>query len=103
MSFFPCALRSLLPGLALICIQASSMAAQDLEPRAYSLSPVGTTFAGVAFGRSSGDVAFDPTLPITNAKATLYSPALGVGQTFAVFGRQALFTASLPYAWGTAT
>jgi Putative MetA-pathway of phenol degradation len=79
------------------------MAAQDLEPRAYSISPVGTTFAGVGFGRSSGDIAFDPTLPITNAKATLYSPALGVGQTFAVIGRQALFTASLPYAWGTAT
>jgi Putative MetA-pathway of phenol degradation len=77
--------------------------AQDLEPRAYSASPVGTSFAGVGFGRSSGDISFDPTVPITNAHATLYSPALGLGQTFGVFGRQALFTAALPYAWGTAS
>lgn len=78
-------------------------AAQDLEPRAYSASPVATSFAGVAFGRSSGDIAFDPTLPITDAKATLYSPVLGLGRTFGVFGRQALFTVALPYAWGDAS
>jgi Putative MetA-pathway of phenol degradation len=73
---------------------------QDLEPRAYSASPVGTSFVGVAFGRSSGDISFDPTIPITNAKATLYSPTLGLGQTFPLFGRQALFVAGLPYVWG---
>jgi len=77
--------------------------AQDLEPRAYSSSPVGTSFVGLGFSRSSGDISFDPTVPITNASATLYSPALGVGQTFGVLGRQALFTAVLPYAWGNAS
>lgn len=75
-------------------------AAQDLEPRAYSPSPVGTSFIGIGLGRSSGDIAFDPTLPITNASATLYSPVLGVGHTFGVFSKQALLTAALPYAWG---
>ncbi|RZU40844.1 outer membrane putative beta-barrel porin/alpha-amylase [Edaphobacter modestus] len=79
---------------------ALAAAAQDLEPRAYSASPVGTNFIGIGFGRSSGEVAFDPTLPITNANATLYSPALGVGRTFGVLGKQALFTSTLPYAWG---
>jgi len=74
--------------------------AQDLEPRAYSASPVGTNFIGIGFGRSSGDIAFDPTLPITNANATLYSPAVGVGRTFGVFRKQGLFAATLPYAWG---
>ncbi len=78
-------------------------AAQDLEPRAYSPSPVGTSFVGMAFSRSSGDVSFDPTIPITNAQATLYSTGFGVGQTFGVLGRQAIFTAVLPYAWGTGT
>lgn len=75
-------------------------AGQDLEPRAYSASPVGTNFVGIGFGRSSGDIAFDPTLPITNANATLYSPVVGVGRTFGVFGKQGLFAATLPYAWG---
>jgi hypothetical protein len=80
-----------------------SAAAQDLEPRAYSASPTGLTFALVGFGRSSGDISFDPSVPITNASATLYSPILGLGQTFGIFGRQALFTAVLPYAWGNAS
>jgi hypothetical protein len=78
-------------------------AAQDLEPRAYSASPTGTSFVGLGFGRSSGDISFDPSVPITNASATLYSPVLGLGQTFGVFGRQALVTAALPYAWGNAS
>ncbi len=81
----------------------SAGSAQDLEPRAYSPSPVGTTFVGVGFSRSSGDISFDPTVPITNAQATLYSPALGLGQTFGLLGRQALLTVALPYAWGNAS
>ena len=87
----------------LVLLFPGAAAAQDLEPRAYSPSPVGTSFVGLGFSRSSGDISFDPTVPITNAQATLYSPAFGVGQTFGMFGRQALFTALLPYAWGTAT
>jgi hypothetical protein len=74
--------------------------AQDLEPRAYSPSPVGVSFVGLAMGRSSGDIVFDPSLPIVDAQATLYSPVLGLGYSFGLFGRQALFTAALPYAWG---
>jgi len=97
-------LRNLLAGIGLIFTAVSdTLAAQDLEPRAYSASPVGTSFVGIAFGRSSGDIAFDPTLPITNAKATLYSPALGLGHTFGLFGRQSLLTVVLPYAWGNAS
>lgn len=87
--------------LMLGVIIASLAGAQELEPRAYSPSPVGTTFLGVAFGRSSGDISFDPAIPITNTKATLYFPALGVGQTFGLFGRQALITAILPYVRGS--
>lgn len=89
--------------LILVLAVAFSAAAQELEPRAYSPSPVGTTFLLAGFGRSSGDVAFDPTIPITNASATLYFPTLAIGQTFGLFGRQALITAALPYVWGNAS
>ncbi len=88
---------------ALLLLAGISAKAQDLEPRAYSASPVGLSFVGVAFGRSNGGVAFDPSLPIQDARATLYSPALGLGHTFGLLGRQALFTAALPYAWGNAS
>ncbi len=73
---------------------------QDLEPRAYSPSPVGTYFAVVGFARTGGDVTLDPTVPITDIHGTFYSPVIGVGQTFDFFGRQALFTSLVPYAWG---
>jgi hypothetical protein len=79
---------------------ALAAAVQDLELRAYSASLVDTSFVGIAFGRSSGDIAFDPTLPISNVDATIYSPVLGRGHTFGVFGKQALFTGTFPYAWG---
>ncbi len=37
---------------------------QDLEPKAYSASPVGTAFVVVGIARSSGSVLTDPTLPM---------------------------------------
>jgi hypothetical protein len=77
-----------------------AVSAQELEPRAYSRSPVGTTFVTTVFGNSSGGITFDPSLPITNAHANIYSSALGLGQTFPLFKRQALITLALPYAWG---
>lgn len=84
-----------------IFLSGACACAQDLEPRAYSSSPVGTSFAGVGIGRSSGDISFDPTIPVTNVTATIYAPVLGLGRTFGILGRQALLTAALPYAWGT--
>ncbi|HSM84673.1 MAG TPA: transporter [Candidatus Limnocylindrales bacterium] len=77
------------------------LAGQDLEPRAYSASPVGVTFVGTAFSRSRGGVLADPSLPLRDIKATVYATTLGLGYTFPVLHRQALLTALLPYAWGT--
>src|SRR5678816_4941875 len=54
----------------------------------------------IALGRSTGGVTLDPSIPLTNVSATLYSSALGVGRTFDLLGRQALVTVALPYAWG---
>jgi hypothetical protein len=76
---------------------------QELEPRAYSASPVGTTFLVASYGRSSGSVLLDPTIPITDIQATINSSGIGVGQTFGLFHRQCLLTAALPYAWGSIT
>jgi hypothetical protein len=87
---------------ALAALAAATARAQDLEPRAYSASPVGLNFAALAFVRSTGDIVFDPSLPITNASARINAIALGYGRTFSLFGRQALVTAALPYAWGDA-
>jgi Putative MetA-pathway of phenol degradation len=79
---------------------ARDAGAQDLEPRAYSSSPTGTNFVVLGFGRSTGDVLFDATLPIADVSATLDAGTLGLGRTFGLGGRLALLTAAMPYSWG---
>jgi hypothetical protein len=84
---------------ALLC--PSLAAAQELEPRAYSPSPVGANFASVAYVRSWGALLFDPTVPITNSEANVNGVTLGYGRTFPLGGVQALALVALPYAWGS--
>jgi hypothetical protein len=91
--------RGLAIGVFLLVLVVSGPA-QDLEPHAYSASPVGLNFFVLGFGYSTGSVLFDPTLPVSNVKANLNIPAVGYGRTFGLLGRQALVTAGLPYVWG---
>ena len=86
--------------LLLLSLSPRRAAAQELEPRAYSPSPVGANFVVVGFTRSTGSVTFDPTIPITDVEAHLNIPTVGVGHTFGIWRRQALITAGLPYVWG---
>jgi hypothetical protein len=74
--------------------------AQELEPRAFSPSPVGTTFVLGGLGRSEGGILFDPALDVDNVQADLWVATLGAGRTFALAGRQAKVLAIVPIAWG---
>lgn len=82
---------------------ATGVTAQELEPRAYSPSPVGVNFVALVAGHSSGDIVVDPSLPIEDASARVDTLAIGVGKTLNVFGRTGLFVAALPWAWADAT
>jgi len=77
------------------------MAAQELEPRAYSVSPRGANFAVFAFSRATGDLSFDPTLPIENASATLDGGAVAYVRSIDFLGRSASVGVQAPYIWGT--
>jgi hypothetical protein len=88
---------------AVVCVLAitgSGARAQDLEPKAYSASPVGAAFLVVGLGRSSGSVLTDPTLPVTDIEAKINGVPLVAGYTFGLFGKLALITAALPVSWG---
>lgn len=80
-----------------------SARAQDLEPKAYSASPVGAAFLVVGLARSTGSVLTDPTLPLTDVEAKVYGVPLAAGYTFGLFGKLALITATVPYSWGDVT
>jgi hypothetical protein len=82
---------------------AAAATAQDLEPKAYSASPIGGAFVVAGFARATGGVVFDPTLPITDVDAKVNSGMVAVGYTFGLFGKLALATAALPYSWGDIT
>jgi hypothetical protein len=91
---------------ALVCLAAGALfapvvAAQELEPRAYSASPVGANFIGLTYAYSSGAILFDPTVPITDARAHVDGLTLGYGRTFGIGRFQALALVGLPYAWGS--
>lgn len=75
--------------------------AQELEPRAYSISPRGTNFLILGFTRFTGDVSFDPDLPIEDATSTLHTMALGYVYTTGVAGRSASVGLVVPYVWGS--
>ncbi len=75
--------------------------AQELEPRAYSVSPSGVNFLVVSLGRSIGDVAFDPSLPFEDVTATVNTLGIGYLRSLNVLGRSASVTVSLPVLNGT--
>jgi hypothetical protein len=83
-----------------ILLCAHGAQAQDLEPRAYAPSPSGANFILLAYGRTTGDVVFDPSVPITNVSARVNLTALFYGRTFGLFGRSASAAIQLPYVWG---
>jgi outer membrane putative beta-barrel porin/alpha-amylase len=86
-----------------LLVVTGSARAQDLEPKAYSASPVGAAFLVVGLARSTGSVLTDPTLPLTDVEAKVYGVPLAAGYTFALFGKLALITATVPYSWGDLT
>lgn len=94
--------RSRLPvALAALGLAAALQAtAQDLEPRAYSASPLGTNFLGIVYGDTRGGVLFDPSVPITDVSARLNAVAVGYGRTYGLWGRQGLVSVLVPWAWG---
>ena len=76
---------------------------QDMEPRSYSNAPVGLNFMVATYGRSVGNVVFDPSLSIEDVEATINSSALGYARTINFFGMSGKIAAAVPYAWGYAT
>lgn len=94
------------PGICFLKISVFSFAcvvganAQQLEPRAYSISPTGVNVINMSYGYSSGDLSFDPSLPIDNGSAQIHGGAAGYFRSINVAGRSANVTFVLPYVAG---
>ncbi len=77
-------------------LHAGAASAQELEPRAYSASPIGTNFVGASYTYLTGDVLTDPSLPVTNVQARINTFALAYVHTFGLASHSASFGVVLP-------
>lgn len=87
--------------LLALALGALPAQAQDLEPRAYAPSPIGANFLNLNYSYSSGEVLFDPAVPITDVHAYINGVTTAYGHTFPLFGRFASAAIAVPYAFGS--
>src|SRR5262245_31245539 len=85
---------------AVVLMGATAAAAQELEPRSYAQSPIGTTFVLGGFGRSQGPIVLDASLDTHNVAGDLWITTTGFGRVFGVAGRQARILVVVPIASG---
>jgi hypothetical protein len=82
-----------------------AVSAQQLEPRAYSPTPVDVNFAGTFYLHATGGASVDASLPVKNTRVVNELVGVYYSRTFDLLGRQASAGFVLPYAWesGSAT
>ncbi len=85
--------------LTAACVTGVGVSAQDLTPRAYVVTPVGSIAVVMSYSFSHGAVLTDPTLPITDFSGRVNVQALSYYTSFAILGRSANLTMSMPYAF----
>jgi hypothetical protein len=91
----------LLAWLSLCGGSAIGSCAQDLSPRAYLITPVGTNVINFTYSYSNGSLQFDGAVPITGATATIHLPIFAYYRAFNFFGRSANFNFAVPYGFGS--
>ena len=87
--------------IAMLALTSSSVVsdAQDLEPRAYALTPVGLNFLIGGYAYSEGTVGTDPSVPLTDTEVKLNSAVVAYVRTLDLWGRSGKFDIILPYSW----
>jgi Putative MetA-pathway of phenol degradation len=85
---------------ALACLVRVSDA-QDLRPRAYVITPVGTNALIIGYAFHDGSIYTGTVLPIANASGRYSIPNISYYHAFGFFRHFASFTATLPYLVGT--
>jgi hypothetical protein len=84
-------------GMLATVLLTANATAQDAEPRAYTNTPVGLNFLIGGYVYSEGKIAFDPSLPIADAKFHMHTGALAYVRSLDVGGMSAKFDVILPY------
>jgi len=89
--------------VAALATAGSGAFAQDLEPRAYTNTPVGLNFFIAAYGYSAGGVVTDPALPVQDAHLQVHSAVLAYARALDVWGTSGRLDLVVPSAWASGT
>ena len=89
--------------LSFAILAGSTLAAQDLAPRAYIITPLHSNAVTVTWSFYDGGLSFNGAIPVKDAKGTYNVPVVSLSHSFNFFGRSANVVASLPYAVGNFT
>ena len=84
--------------LALALVGVPAIHAQDLTPRAYLVTPIGSHAVIFSSSFSRGQIALDPSVPIEDARGSMELPMLGYYESFDLWGHSANITVIAPYA-----
>ena len=84
-------------GIIATVLMVPNARAQDAEPRSYSNAPVGLNFLLAGYVYSQGKMAFDPSLPVTDAQFHTHTEVLAYVRSLDVLGKSAKFDVLLPY------
>jgi hypothetical protein len=90
----------ILPLVSVLSLSSTVLRAQDLVPGAYTPAPTGFNILTVAAVYSDGALAFDASLPIEDASATIGGAGFGVTRTLNIAGRFANIGLGLPFVVG---
>ncbi|MDT8069091.1 MAG: transporter [Terriglobia bacterium] len=88
-------------GLTTVLLACLTSASQDLAPRAYLITPVGSNALTLNAAFYNGELLFNSVVPITDATARISVQTLTYYRSLSFFGRSANITATVPYGLGT--
>ena len=79
-----------------IVAPARTVYPQALEPRSYVNTPVGINFLLAGYGYTQGNVAFEASSPIKDAKVHVNSGVLGYARSLDLWGLSGKFAVHCP-------
>jgi hypothetical protein len=88
--------------LALVAL-ARHLGAQELEPGTYTVSPVGINVLNLSYVFNTGDVTFDPSLPVEDGSARVHTGSFAYARSVNLAGRSATALVAFPLVGGHVT
>ncbi len=94
------AIGALMEAAFVVALGAGTLRAQDLAPRAYVVTPLGSNAINLTEAYNYGELHFQGSVPIVGATGRLHAPSMAYYRAFGLFGRSANVLAALGYGVG---